>query len=81
MDTTLASGKSKSVLQLALELGVRGETLLQTMKHMGLEAEGTDSPIDPGLEDSIIEQMVDDGNVPSSMLAKGAANITPKNRW
>jgi tetratricopeptide (TPR) repeat protein len=61
---------TKTVLELALELGVRTEAVLSCLQKMGAEPEDISSAVDSSLEDILIDQMVSEGIVPSR-LAKG----------
>lgn len=67
--------QQKSVLNLALELGVRTETVLQAMRDMGLSADEW-TTFDADEESTIIEHMVINGAV-SSSLAKGKRRRKP----
>lgn len=58
---------SKTALELALELGVRAETVLNAMKEAGIDADDPMAEIDTVLEDRLVEQMVDSGALPQSV--------------
>ncbi|MBD3266406.1 hypothetical protein GF373_07025, partial [bacterium] len=60
----------KTVLDLALELGVRTDTVIQAMQRLGLETIQPTEQLDAGLEQSLVNQLVEDGLV-SSSLQKG----------
>ena len=65
-----AAHSSKTVLDLALELGVRRETVLSTLQKMGLAVDPVMESIGPGVEKELLQQMVSDGLVPTA-LQKG----------
>lgn len=68
---------SKTVLDLALELGVRRETVLSTLQKMGLAVDPVMESIGPGVEKELIQQMVSDGLVSSALQkGKGRRKIT-----
>ncbi len=62
--------QTKTALDLALELGLRSETVVQSLQKLGLEADNASVSIDPDMEEMVVEQMVADGVAPSS-LSKG----------
>lgn len=73
----MADSASKTVLELALELGVRAQRLVEAMRDIGLEADGVDAVVDPDIESTLIEQMVDQGALPSDLLkGKGRRALT-----
>ena len=70
---------TKTVLELALELGVRTEAVLSCLQKMGAEPEDISSAVDSSLEDILIDQMVSEGIVPTDSKVKVNAN-SPMNR-
>jgi tetratricopeptide (TPR) repeat protein len=71
-----ASPSSKTVLDLALELGIRSQTVVQTLEKMGMNALSPTDSIDPALEKSLLDQMVGEGKI-SSALLKGKGRRKP----
>ncbi|MBD3266405.1 tetratricopeptide repeat protein [bacterium] len=57
----------KSVLDLALELGVRTDTVLQAMQQLGYGSALPTDPLEPGLEQSLVDRLVDDGVISTSL--------------
>ena len=76
----MASGPmdgSKTALELALELGVRAETVLRAMKSAGYDVDDPMTEVDSLLEQRLVEEMVDHGELPQSMVSgKGRRQIT-----
>ncbi|RJP19893.1 MAG: hypothetical protein C4527_26205 [Candidatus Omnitrophota bacterium] len=70
MNQEIGLDSGKTALELALELGVRSETVLQVLRRLGLKADSAVSPIDGEMEEMIVDQMIADGLVPVR-LAKG----------
>ncbi len=70
MSPAVGVDEGKTALDLALELGVRSETVVHTLQKLGLEGDGGDAAIDPEMEEMLVDQMVTDGLVPPS-LSKG----------
>lgn len=60
----------KTILDVALELGVRSETVLEAVQAIGLEAEGLDMSIDSELESMVVNHLVSEGSLPEK-VAKG----------
>ena len=59
----------KSILDLALELGVRTDVVLQSMRDMGLSADES-SRVDVDEEAALVDRMIEGGAI-SSSLSKG----------
>lgn len=62
--------KNRTVLDLALELGVRSDAVLRAMNQIGASADDAASTIDPSLVSDVVQQLVQDGLV-TSKLGKG----------
>lgn len=56
---------SKSVLEIAGELGVRSSSVQKALQELGVTIDDPTSPIDPDLEEVLIEHLIDQGTVPS----------------
>ncbi len=68
---------SKTALELALELGVRSETVLRAMRSAGYDVDDPTTEIDSLLEERLVEEMVDKGELPQSMTSgKGRRQLT-----
>ncbi|MDP8245535.1 MAG: tetratricopeptide repeat protein [Candidatus Hinthialibacter antarcticus] len=68
---------SKTALELALELGVRSETILRAMKSAGYDVDDPMTEVDSLLEQRLVEVMVDNGELPQSMISgKGRRQLT-----
>ncbi len=61
MEPLPEAATSKTIFVLSLELGVRNETVLAVMREMGLEADNLSISIDPEIQESIVERMVEKG--------------------
>ena len=61
MEPLPEAATSKTIFVLSLELGVRNETVLAVMREMGLEADNLSISINPEIQESIVERMVEKG--------------------
>ncbi len=60
-----AETSSKSVLEIAGELGVRSNSVLKALKDLGVSADDPSTPVDPDLEDVLVDHLINQGAVPS----------------
>lgn len=56
---------SKSVLEIAGELGVRSASVQKALVELGVHIDDPSSLVDPDLEEVLIEHLIDQGTVPS----------------
>lgn len=66
----LEEQSSKSILQIAGELGVRSNSVQKALRELGVNVDDPSSPVDPDLEDVLIDHLIDQGTVPSKFKRK-----------
>ncbi len=71
-----ANESEKTALELALELGIRSDTVVEGLRKMGLDAQDATDTIDTDTESMLVSQLADEGAI-SSKLAKGKGRRKP----
>ncbi len=59
-----------TVLDLATRLGVRSQVVMDTLSSLGLEVDDPTAPLDPQVEERLVDQMVESGQVASRARKK-----------
>ena len=59
-----------TVLDLALRLGVRTQVVLDTLNSLGLEIDDPTAPLDPQIEETVVDRMVESGLVAKRVLKR-----------
>ena len=68
VDTTSQTSSESTVFDLAVRLGVRTQVILETLNSLGLEIEDPMAPLDPDVEERLVERMVQSGQVSTRAL-------------
>ncbi len=67
MDPNTSGGTSKSALDLAVELGVRTQTILGGLQSLGIDAENASETVDSDVESMLVDHLIQQGQISSKL--------------
>lgn len=67
MDPNTSGGTSKSALDLAVELGVRTQTILAGLQSLGIDAENASETVDSDVESMLVDHLIQQGQISSKL--------------